>query len=50
MGEERERERRRGPADILPLFSPALFDFWQIILPRNRLVIHVQEREREDAS
>ncbi|MCJ2532179.1 MAG: hypothetical protein LN413_07780 [Candidatus Thermoplasmatota archaeon] len=48
MGEE--RERRRGPAGILPLFSPALFDFWQIILPRNRLVIHVRERERDDAS
>ncbi|MDX1534812.1 MAG: hypothetical protein R3291_04260 [Thermoplasmata archaeon] len=50
MGEERERERKRGPADILPLFSPALFDFWQMILPRNHLVIYVREREREDTS
>ncbi len=50
MGEKRERERRRGPANILPLFSPSLFEFWQIILPRNRLIIHIREHERDDDS
>ncbi len=46
----KEREGGHGPAGILPLFSPALFEFWQIILPRHRLVIHVRERERDDGS
>jgi hypothetical protein len=50
MGEEQEGGRKRGPADILPLFSPAFFDLWQIILPRSRLVIYVPERERDGPS
>ncbi|MFQ6012502.1 MAG: hypothetical protein ACE5LS_02525 [Thermoplasmata archaeon] len=50
MGDEEEREGKSGPASVLPLFSPALFDFWQIILPRNRLVIYVPERERDGRS
>jgi hypothetical protein len=35
----------RGIANILPLFAPAFYDFWQVILPRNRLVVYYPEKE-----
>lgn len=43
MGRARSEEKRASI--ILPLFSPAFFDIWQIIIPRERLVTYIRERE-----
>ncbi len=36
---------RKGVIDVLPLFAPAFYNLWQIILPRDGLVAYISERE-----
>lgn len=38
--ESTPREKR-----LLPSFAPAFFDFWQIVLPRDNVVVYIRERE-----
>lgn len=42
--EDRQHERK-GVIDVLPLFAPAFYNLWQIILPRDGLVAYISERE-----
>ncbi len=42
---EDPQHERKGVIDILPLFAPAFYDLWQIILPRDGLVVYISERE-----
>ncbi len=35
----------RGPADVLPIFGSAMMGSWQLILPRNMLVVYHPDRD-----
>lgn len=43
-----KRAPRPGVDDpgFLPLFAPAFFDLWQVIIPRSQLVAYLPEREK----
>lgn len=30
---------------LLPAFAPAFYDLWQIVLPRDNVVVYIPERE-----
>ncbi len=40
-----DRSGKESPPQVLPAFAPAFFDLWQIVLPRDNVVVYIRERE-----